>query len=51
MTMTTPRVFSIATYALFKQSLPDGWVHGFVLVHLSDLGLDDVIRKSSDYPG
>jgi hypothetical protein len=34
------------THSLFKKGLYDGRVHHFILVHLTDFGPNDILRKT-----
>jgi hypothetical protein len=37
------------TYTSFEKALDDAWIHGFVLIHLPNLGSDDVSRKAINW--
>jgi hypothetical protein len=34
------------THPLFKKAFYDGRVHTFILIHLTDLGHNDILRKT-----
>ena len=42
------RFLWISTYTLIKEALDNSGIHLFVLVHLSDLGLHDIVCEALD---
>jgi hypothetical protein len=36
-------------HSLFKEALDDGWIHHFVLIHLTDFGHNDILRETFHY--
>ena len=36
-------------HPLFKEAVDDGGIHHFVLIHLTDFGTNDILRKTLHY--
>ena len=36
-------------HPLFKETVDDGGIHHFVLIHLTDFGTNDILRETLDY--
>ena len=37
------------THPLFKEAIDDGGIHHFILIHLTDFGPNDILRKTFHY--